>query len=227
MANLERQFLGPLIKKALWRYMQFVPSKYPMDMHFTVRATMGIMAKEVEQQQLIHLLGFIPQESPAFNIILKAIFENSASANKRDLMEALNVLAEMSKPDPEQQKIQQAMQELQMTSAQKQVEKLDAEAKRAYAEAELAKAQTQHTTVKADLEDDKVELQAAGIAVQAQRTIYHLQADALEANSWEQVLTARGRAQQLAEFLNMEDTAAMQKAALVQAAHDENANAGL
>ena len=170
MANLERQFLGPLIRKSLWRYMQFVPNKYPMDMHFTVRATMGIMAKEVEQQQLIHLLGFIPQESPAFNIILKAIFENSASANKRDLMEALAALAEASKPNPEAQKMQEQMQQLQMMGAQKEVEKTDAQAKLALAEAELAKAQTEHTRVKADLEDDKVELQAASISVNAQRT---------------------------------------------------------
>ncbi len=170
MANLERQFLGPLIKKALWRYMQFSPAKYPMDTHFTVRATMGIMAKEVEQQQLIHLLGFIPQESPAFNVILKAIFESSASANKRDLMEALQVLAEMSKPDPQQQQMQQMLQALGMEKAKKEVEKLAAEAARAQAEAELAKAQAAHTAVKADLEDDKVELQAANVAVQAQRT---------------------------------------------------------
>jgi hypothetical protein len=170
MANLERQFLGPMIRKALWRYMQFVPSKYPMDMHFTVRATMGIMAKEVEQQQLIHLLGFVPQESPAFNIILKAIFQNSASSNKRDLMEAIEAIVEMSKPDPEQQEKQKQMQELQMVGMQKEVEKTDAEAKRAYAEAELAMAQTEHTKVKASLEDDKVELQAAAISVNAQRT---------------------------------------------------------
>ena len=170
MSNLERQFLAPLIRKSLWRYMQFSPQRYPTDMHFIVRATMGIMAKEVEQQQLIQLLGFVPQESPAFNIILKAIFENSASSNKRDLMEALEALAEMSKPDPAQQEMQQKMQQLQMVGMEKNVEKTDAEAKRAYAEAELAIAQAKHTEVKADLEDDKVELQAASIAVQAQRT---------------------------------------------------------
>lgn len=170
MANLERQFLGPLVQKALWRYMQFVPAKYPLDMHFTVRATMGIMAKEVEQQQLIHLLGFVPPESPAFNIILKAIFENSASANKRDLMEALAALAEMSKPDPAQQQMAQQAQQLQMQTAVKELEKIGAEISRIASEAELNKAQTKHTLVKADLEDDKVELQAAGVTVQAQRT---------------------------------------------------------
>ena len=170
MSNLERQFLAPLIRKSLWRYMQFAPQKYPMDMHFTVRATMGIMAKEVEQQQLIHLLGFVPQESPAFNIILKAIFENSASSNKRDLMEALNALVEASKPDPEMQEMQKKMQQIAMAGEEKKVEKTAAEAERASAEAELAREQAKHVAVKADLEDDHVELKAASIAVQAQRT---------------------------------------------------------
>jgi hypothetical protein len=170
MQNLERQFLSPLIKKSLWRYMQFDPARYEMDMEFVVRATMGIMAKEVEQQQLIQLLGFVPAESPAFAPILKAIFENSASANKRDLMEALEALVQSMQPNPEQQELEKQMQQMAMQQVQSEIAKNSAEAERAQAQAVLALAQAEHTEIKADLEDDKVELQAANVAVSAKRT---------------------------------------------------------
>ena len=85
MQNLERQFLDPLIKKALWRMMQFDPGRYPADFEFTTNATMGIMAKEVENAQLINMLGFVPPDSPAHPILIQAIFDNSASANKKEL----------------------------------------------------------------------------------------------------------------------------------------------
>ncbi len=62
---------------------------------------------------------------------------------------------------------------------------------------------------------------------EARNTIYHLQADSLEAGSWEQVLVNRGRAQQLAEFVNMEETAAMQKAAMIEQAAQEAPDAVL
>lgn len=49
---------------------------------------------------------------------------------------------------------------------------------------------------------------------EAERTIYHLQAEALEAGSFEEVCVKRGRAQQLAEFVNMESLMELQKAEL-------------
>jgi hypothetical protein len=62
---------------------------------------------------------------------------------------------------------------------------------------------------------------------EAKRTVYHLQAESLEAASWEQVLVNRGRAQQLAEFLNMEETAALQKAELLRQSAEEYDDANL
>ena len=170
MQNVERKFMGPLLQKALWRYMQFDPDRYPVDFKFKVNSGMGIMAKELEQQQLIQLLGFVPPESQAHMILLGAIFENTPSANKRELKAAMDALVEAAKPTPEQQQMQQQQQELALRMAQAEVSKVEAEAARAMAEAELSKAKAQRELVLADLEDDKVQLQATEVAVSAERT---------------------------------------------------------
>lgn len=167
MQNIERQFLNPLIRKAMWRYLQFDPERYGTDYVFTVRSSMGIIAKEVENQQLIQMLGFTPPESPAHLIILKALFDNTASSEKKSLKAAIDSL--MQPPSPEQQQMQQQMQLLQMQAAKAELEKVIAEAKKVAADAELSKAKTFHELVKADLEDDLVEIQAANAAIGAQK----------------------------------------------------------
>lgn len=53
---------------------------------------------------------------------------------------------------------------------------------------------------------------------EAQQEIYQLQADALEANSWEDVNFMRGRAFQLALIVNMEATADSQRQLLEEEA---------
>lgn len=62
---------------------------------------------------------------------------------------------------------------------------------------------------------------------EAERTIYHLQAEALEAGSFEEVCVKRGRAQQLAEFVNMEPSLDLQKSELVRQSIEESAYASL
>lgn len=176
MQNIERQFLNPFIRKALWRYMQFDPDRYPVDFQFQVAATMGIMAKEVENAQLINMLGFVPPESPAHAIILSAIFENTASANKKELKQAME---EMTKPpSEEQQQLQQRMQELEMESAEAESDKKKAEAREALAQAQLAEAKAERERALADLEDDKVDISAANAASTAENVrIRRLQAE--------------------------------------------------
>ena len=167
MQNVERQFMNPLIRKAVWRYVQFAPNRYPQDVELRVNATMGIMAKEVENGQLTQLLGYVPPESPAHSIILRAVFDNTASASKKELSAALQQM--MAPPSPEQQQMQQAQQQMQMQAAQLELQKLDLENKKLQAQIEEIKASALHTTVKADLEDDKVELLAAQTSVSAEK----------------------------------------------------------
>jgi hypothetical protein len=167
MKNIERQFLDPLIRRSLWRYMQFDPERYPKDMVFKVRAAMGIMAKEVEQGQLTQMLGFVPPESPAHKIILKAIFDNTASYEKDELKKAIETM--FQPPDPKTVKMQEQMQQIQLGMAQAALAKEQAAAAKAAAEAELAKAKAKRELVLAELEDDKVSIEAANAAVAAEQ----------------------------------------------------------
>lgn len=111
LQNIERNFLEPLINKALWRYMQFLPEKYqPMDYYFTVRGTLGLMAREVEQRQFIELLSFVPPETPAFFMLLKGIINTSSIENKQEIMGVIDMMLQPQKPDPMQQEV--AMREV-------------------------------------------------------------------------------------------------------------------
>jgi hypothetical protein len=167
MRRVER-FLDSLVTQSLWRYMQFDPARYPEDMKFKVSGTMGMMAREVENQQLVQMLGFVPPESPAHGLIVQAIFENSSSADKDALKAAIQ---EMNRPpSEEEQQMQQQMQQLQLRMQTAEVEKEEALAQKAAAEAQLALAKTKHEMVLADLEDDKVELAAANAATGAEKT---------------------------------------------------------
>jgi hypothetical protein len=62
---------------------------------------------------------------------------------------------------------------------------------------------------------------------EAERTIYHLQAEALEAGNFEEVCVKRGRAQQLAELVNMEPNIELQKAEFARQDEEENIYASL
>ena len=160
MKNLERQFLDPLVRRCLWRYMQFDPERYPTDMVFRIRTAMGLMAKEVEQGQLAQMLGYLPPESPAHKIVVKAIFDNTASAEKDELKKAMDAM--LQPPDPQQQQMQQMIQQIQLATAQ-------AELAKTQAEAALAKAKAEREKVLASLEDDKVQIEAANAAVAAEQ----------------------------------------------------------
>lgn len=167
MKNIERQFMSPLIRRCLWRYMQFDPERYPTDLKFTVKTAMGIMAKEVEQATLTQLLGYVPPESPAHPIILKAVFDNTASSEKDELKRAIDAM--LAPPDEAAQAEQQMVKQMAMEREQAEIAKIKADALKSEAEAALAQAKMQHTQVLASLEDDRVEIEAANAAVAAQQ----------------------------------------------------------
>lgn len=167
MQNIERQFLGPLIRRSLWRYMQFDPDRYPKDMVFRVKTAMGLMAKEVELGTLTQVLGYIPPESPAHKIILAAAMSNTASSEKDEIKKAIDAM--LAPPSPEEQQAQQQQTKLQTQLAQVTLRKEMALAAEAEANAQWAQAKARREDVLADLEDDKVEIQAANSAVAAEQ----------------------------------------------------------
>jgi hypothetical protein len=167
MQNIERHFLDKLVQKALWRYMQFDPERYPNDMKFVVNSTMGMMAKEVENQQLIQMLGFVPAESPGHGIVLQALFENAVSDYKSELQDAIKAIN--APPSEEEQQQQQQQQAMQFEAQKQELRKVTLENDKLEAEIEEIKADTEHTDIKADLEDDKVQIAAANAATGAEK----------------------------------------------------------
>lgn len=164
MRRVEK-FMDALVTKSLWRYMQFDKSRYPQDAVFTVNNTMGLMAREVENQQLVQMLGFVPPESPAHGIIIQALFSNTNSADKAELKKAITAMNQPPTPEEQQQAEQQKA--MQFEAAKQEVRGLTLENDKLESEMALLAAKTEHELVKSDLEDDMVEIQAANAATGA------------------------------------------------------------
>jgi hypothetical protein len=134
LSNFQEDFMIPFINKAAFRYMQFDSERYPsVDMTFVPTATLGILAREFEQQQMIGLLQTLGPNTPVLPLILKGILQNSSLSNRGELMAALD---QMSQPSPEAAQAQQMQQQAQMQLASAQVADLQTKAQKQSAEAQ-------------------------------------------------------------------------------------------
>lgn len=141
LTNFQEDFLIPFINKAAWRYMQFDPERYPsVDMSFIPTATLGILAREFEQQQMIALLQTLGPNTPVLPLILKGILQNSSLTNRGELIQTLE---QMSQPNPEAQQAQMQQQQLNMALLQAQIQDLQAKAAKSGAEAQQTQVETQ------------------------------------------------------------------------------------
>ena len=148
LVNFQEDFLIPFIEKAAYRFMQFDPERYPsVDMKFIPTATLGIIAREHEQQQFIGLLQTLGPNTPVLPLILKGILNNSSLTNRYELMAALD---QMSQPDPNAQAKAMMQEQLAMQAAQAQIavnttqaEQNRAEAQKLMTEAQLMPAEVQ------------------------------------------------------------------------------------
>jgi hypothetical protein len=137
LINFQEDFLIPFIRKAAWRFMQFDPERYPVkDFKFVPLSTMGMVAREYEQQQLVGLMQTLGPSSPITPVLLQGIIQSSSLSN-RDAI--IGQLQGMSKPDP----MQEQMHQLAMQTAQATLQKTQAEAALAMANAQKAGAQAQ------------------------------------------------------------------------------------
>ena len=126
LMNFQNTFLIPMINKCLWRKVQFDVERYPVaDYKFVPYSTMGIMAKELEMQQMVSLLQSIPKDSSAFDVILLSIFQNSSMHNRDQVVQAL---MQEAQPNPQDEQMEQMGKELQLQQLQAEVQKTMAEA---------------------------------------------------------------------------------------------------
>ena len=141
LMNFQEDFMVPLIQKAAWRFMQFEPERYPtVDLTFMPTATLGIVAREYEQAQLIALLQTLGPDTPVLPMILRGIVENSSLSNKAEMIQKLE---EMMQPDPQQQEIQQATIQLTAQKAQAEIKVLESTAAKNMAEVQQTSIENQ------------------------------------------------------------------------------------
>jgi len=155
IANVDRNLLQPVIKKAMWRYMQFEPRKYPNDYDFIVKATLGIVAREVEAMQMTQLIGMLPETSPKVALIVaKGIIEHSASPVKAEIIRAIDEA--MAPPPPEEVQKQKELADLQFEAAKGTAQQVLLENQKLIAETRLTLAKALAESKKSDVEDDKL-----------------------------------------------------------------------
>ena len=136
LSNFQEDFLIPFINKAAWRYMQFDTERYPSaDVKFIPTATLGILAREFEQQQFIALLQTLGPDTPVLPLILKGIIQNSSFSNRGEMLATLD---KMSQPNPQQQQMQEQQAQMQMAVQQAQLADLQSKAQKQSAEAQKA-----------------------------------------------------------------------------------------
>lgn len=158
MQTVDVDFLDPLVKKTYLAYQVLDPKRYPTNQDFIVKSSMSILAREFEQTQMTNLLAIVPPQTPAFNIILKAIIENYSGPSREEAVAAID---QMMQPNPQQQQMQQQMQQAQLQGALAEVEKLKAEANKLHSELPLNQAKTAFEMAKAQSEPQKIQIEAA------------------------------------------------------------------
>jgi hypothetical protein len=141
LTNFQEDFLVPLIRKAAWRFMQFDPERYPAaDFKFIPMATLGIIAREYEQQQLIALLQTLGPDTPVLPMILKGIIASSSLPNRAEMIQQLD---QMMQPTPEQQQAAEEVKQVNKAKAIAEVKVLESTAMKYMAEAQQNAVETQ------------------------------------------------------------------------------------
>lgn len=158
MWNMERQFLNPFLRKAYHRYMQFNPERYPTDVEFVVKGTMGIVAREFEQSNLTALLSVVPPERPEYNLILRGVIELSGSPKRDELLAAMD---KMNQPNPQQQE----MEKMQLESAREALKEQMLENAKTQKEIEKLQAEIEQIKKETDLKDEELDIAAANTVV--------------------------------------------------------------
>jgi hypothetical protein len=141
LVNFQDQFLIPFIEKAAWRFMQFDPDNFPVqDWKFIPASTLGMLAREVEQQQFINLMKTLGPDSPLVPILMQGVIETSNLGNKQQL---LAMLQQAMQPNPQQQQLQEMQMQLQAGLIQAQTADLTTKAQKQQAEAQQVMVETQ------------------------------------------------------------------------------------
>ena len=141
LINFQEDFLIPFIERAAWRFMQFDPERYPVqDFKFMPLSTMGMVAREYEQQQLVGLMQTLGPTSPITPVLLQGIIASSSISNRATIIETLD---KMSQPDPQAQQRQMQEDQLKNGLVQAQINYYNSQSGKNAADAQKTQVETQ------------------------------------------------------------------------------------
>jgi hypothetical protein len=153
--NVDRNLVQPIIQKCMWRYMQFEPRRYPKDFEFVVKATLGIVAREVEAMQMTQMTGMIPEQFGNVSLTLvQGVIEHSSLPNKAQILE--QIAQALQPPSEEEQKKQQELQQLQHEAVKAQAQGELLKNQKTLAEIRKLLAEANKFAHQAGVEDDKM-----------------------------------------------------------------------
>lgn len=153
LINFQEDFLIPFITKAAYRFMQFDPERYPVkDFKFVPVSTMGMIAREYEQQQMIGLMQTLGPQSPITPVLLQGIIQSSSLSNREQIVATLQ---QMSQPDPAQAQMAQQAAQMDMGLKQAQIDYYSTSA-------EKNRADAQKKTVEAQIMPQEAEAKMIG-----------------------------------------------------------------
>ena len=141
LINFQEDFLIPFITRAAYRFMQFEPERYPVkDFKFIPVSTLGMVAREYEQQQMIGLMQTLGPNSPITPVLLQGIIQSSSLSNRDEIVAQLQ---KMSQPDPAQAQMAQQAAQMDMALKQSQTDyySTSAEKNKADAQKKIVEAQ--------------------------------------------------------------------------------------
>jgi hypothetical protein len=167
--NVNDNCVAPIIKKTMWRMMQFDPRRYPADFDFIVKPTMGIVAREVEAMQMTQLMAMLPEDFPQIRVaVAKGIVELSSLHNKAEIVQAFQEA--MQPPSPEEQQKQKELADIQFEAAKAEAtqsllenQHLIAQIRKTLAEAAAMANKGQLDKIKTIQEQDRINIQAEEI----------------------------------------------------------------
>ena len=141
LINFQEDFLIPFIERAAWRFMQFDPERYPVkDFKFMPVSTMGMVAREYEQQQMVGLMQTLGPQSPITPVLLQGIVQSSSLSNREDIIAQLQ---KMSQPDPEAQQRQMQEDQLKNGLVEAQINYYNSQSAKNTADAQQIQVETQ------------------------------------------------------------------------------------
>jgi len=134
---ISKNFLNPLVEVMYLRQVEFNQEKYQFnDVTFRVRSAAGMIAREVENQQIVQMLQFIPPGSGPFWLLLGRAVENMGAKDKGEMAQAIGQLVNQSQQPNPQEQIEEARSVADLKEVQTRTTKKEADTMKTAVETE-------------------------------------------------------------------------------------------